>query len=210
MKAVITAAIGVGALLVLAPVLLYTFRRVATVEVSARHRVALLSAAATAITCVTAWPWVLTAVGVLIVILGVPAALVDAVEHRIPNMLSLPLAAGTGVALLVGALLTGASGQWWRALLGGAIWGGLLLLSFALTGDPGPGDVKLALSLGMVLNWWGWSWLIAGIALSYILAALLALAGLLSGRLRMRDSRIPMGMPMLAAAVAVATAAALA
>lgn len=60
----------------------------------------------------------------------------------------------------------------------------------------------------MLLGWLGWRWLLTGIVGSYLLAALFAGLGLLVKRWSLRDGRMPLVPPMLAATVLSATLAA--
>lgn len=109
--------------------------------------------------------WLLTApVGVLL-------ALVDLRVHRLPDVLTLPLAAATAVLLGAAALLPAAAGSWPTALLGGlALGAGYFLLFRINPSGLGLGDVKLAPALGAALGWYGWPVLVTG-----------AFAGLLYG-----------------------------
>ncbi|UMP06680.1 A24 family peptidase [Amycolatopsis sp. EV170708-02-1] len=173
------------------------------------HYIAIVTAAAVVGAAVAVWPPSLIAAGVLLVMLGVPAAAVDVVEHRVPDRLTAPLAAGMTATLVTAALIAGSATSLTMALAGAAVWGGVLLVSFLFTGDPGPGDVKLAPSLGMLLGSLGWQWLLTGIVASYLLAALFAGLGLLAKRWSLRDGRLPLAPPMLAATVLSATIAAL-
>ncbi|GAA4554294.1 prepilin peptidase [Amycolatopsis samaneae] len=209
MTALEHAVVGVGIGLALTPLTILIARATATAGLRRRHHVALAVTTAAAGAAVATWPHAAIVLGALVVVAGVPAATVDVLEHRIPNRLSLLLAVAAVLAVSFTAWLEGALAPWGRALAGGAIWGGLLLLSFLITATPGPGDVKLAPSLGMVLGWFGWTWLAAGIVLTYLIAALLGLAGVVAGRLRLRGGRIPLGPPMVAATLHAATAAAL-
>ena len=168
------------------------------------HYISIAAAAAVVGAAVAVWPPSLIAAGALLAMLGVPAAAVDVVEHRVPDRLTAPLAAG-----MAATLVTGSTPSLTMALAGAVVWGGVLLVSFLFTGDPGPGDVKLAPSLGMLLGSLGWKWLLTGIVASYLLAALFAGLGLLAKRWSLRDGRMPLAPPMLAATVLSATIAAL-
>lgn len=75
------------------------------------------------------------------------AAVVDVARRRIPNELSLGLAA---VGLLLAA--TGASGISLRASLAGFVAGFLLMLPGHVLGATGAGDVKLFAAAGAVLG----------------------------------------------------------
>ncbi|MFD8493301.1 prepilin peptidase [Amycolatopsis sp. NPDC059657] len=202
----VRAAVGAGIAIVMSPMLLQIVCYTATTVPSRRHIGAFVAVVAAAGACVATWPPTSITAGALLVVLGVPAATVDALEHRIPNRLSLSLAAGTAVALGAVAVIEGALPEWTRAMAGGAIWSGLLAASFLVTGHPGPGDIKLAVSLGMTLGWLSWNAIISGVVLAYLLAAVAGAIGLVTRRLCLADGRLPMAPPMLAATIATAIA----
>lgn len=88
------------------------------------------------------------ALGVTLVLLVVPAALID-LEHRIiPNRLT---AAGAVFALVIGLALDPA-GEPERLIAGAAAGGFLLLAALAYPGGMGMGDVKLAAVMGLFLG----------------------------------------------------------
>ncbi|MFD3330197.1 prepilin peptidase [Streptomyces sp. NPDC058701] len=109
-------------------------------------------------------------------------ALVDRAVHRLPDVLTLPLAAATAALLGAAAALPGAAGSWRLALLGGAALGGAYLVLFLVNpAGMGFGDVKLALSLGVALGWYGWGVWAAGAFLGFLYGALYGLALVLRG-----------------------------
>ncbi|WP_030774559.1 prepilin peptidase [Streptomyces sp. NRRL F-2664] len=109
-------------------------------------------------------------------------ALVDRAVHRLPDVLTLPLAAGTAVLLGLAALLPGSAGSWRLALLGGAALGAAyLVLHLVNPAGMGFGDVKLALSLGVALGWYGWGVWAAGAFLGLLYGSLYGLTLLLRG-----------------------------
>ncbi|MGW1515471.1 prepilin peptidase [Streptomyces sp. NPDC002287] len=115
----------------------------------------------------------------LVVLLG----MVDLAVHRLPDVLTLPLAAATAALLGVAALLPRAAGSWRGALLGGAALGAAYLLLFLVNpAGMGLGDVKLALPLGVALGWYGWGVWVVGAFLGLLYGALYGLALLLTGR----------------------------
>ncbi|MFE9477838.1 prepilin peptidase [Streptomyces spororaveus] len=107
-------------------------------------------------------------------------SLVDRAVHRLPDVLTLPLAAAVAAGLGTAALLPRAGGDWRPALLGGgALAGAYLLLHLINPAGMGFGDVKLALSLGVALGWYGWGVWAAGAFLGLLYGALYGLALLL-------------------------------
>ncbi len=80
-------------------------------------------------------------------------AIIDFAVHRLPDVLTLPLAAAVLLLLAVAAALPGSSGSWTSALLGSLILCACYFVLFLLSRGFGFGDVKLALVLG--LSWAG-------------------------------------------------------
>ncbi|MET9570744.1 prepilin peptidase [Streptomyces virginiae] len=109
-------------------------------------------------------------------------ALVDRAVHRLPDVLTLPLAAAAAALLGLAALLPGSAGSWRFALLGGgALGAAYLLLHLINPAGMGFGDVKLALSLGVALGWYGWGVWAAGAFLGLLYGSLYGLTLLLRG-----------------------------
>ncbi|MCF3962461.1 prepilin peptidase, partial [Streptomyces fuscigenes] len=126
--------------------------------------------------------------------------LVDRAVHRLPDLLTLPLAAAAPLLLGAAALVPGHGGSWSGALLGGLVLGaGYLLLLLINPRGLGFGDVKLALPLGCVLGWYGWPVLFAGAFLGFLAGALYGL-GLMVLRGAGRGTAIPFGPFMIAGA----------
>ncbi|MEV3871073.1 A24 family peptidase [Streptomyces sp. NPDC049906] len=124
---------------------------------------------------------------------GVLLALVDLAVKRLPDVLTLPLAAAALALLGAVALLPGHAGSWPGALLGALVLGaGYLLLFLVNPEGMGFGDVKLALALGAVLGWYGWGAVIVGTFAGFLLAALYG-AGLVLLRRATRRTAIPFG-----------------
>ncbi|MBX9396188.1 A24 family peptidase [Streptomyces sp. TRM72054] len=97
------------------------------------------------------------AVWLLITPVGVLLAVVDLRVRRLPDPLTLPLAAATPALLGVAALAPGHAGYWVSALLGALGLGGFYFLLFLINpGGLGFGDVKVAVGAGAVLGWYGW------------------------------------------------------
>ncbi|WNM29903.1 prepilin peptidase [Streptomyces sp. Li-HN-5-11] len=140
-------------------------------------------------------------VWLLVAPFGVLLALVDHRVHRLPDLLTLPLAAATAALLGLAALLPAAAGSWPTALLGGLALGAAYFVLFLLNpAGMGFGDVKLALALGAALGWYGWPVLIAGGFAGLVYGAVYGLALVVLGRAR-RGSAIPLGPFMLGGAL---------
>ncbi|WP_063749902.1 A24 family peptidase, partial [Streptomyces sp. C] len=128
-------------------------------------------------------------------------SLVDLAVHRLPDVLTLPLAAACAALLGAAALLPGAAGSWRLALLGGLALGASYLVLFLINpAGMGLGDVKLALALGVALGWYGWGVWAAGAFLGLLYGAVYGLGLLLSGRAG-RDQGFAFGPFMAAGAL---------
>jgi leader peptidase (prepilin peptidase) / N-methyltransferase len=133
--------------------------------------------------------------------LGVALAAIDVAVQRLPDPLTLP-AYPILIALLAAAAIAGHdAAALVRALLGGlALSGSYLLLALARPGQLGGGDIKLAGLAGLALGWLGWSTLITGAALGFVLAAIVGLVLLAARRVRL-DSAISFGPFLLGGAL---------
>ncbi|MGI5339769.1 prepilin peptidase [Streptomyces sp. CA-181903] len=139
-------------------------------------------------------------VWLLAIPVGVVLTGVDWAVHRLPDVLTLPLAAGTAALLGVVALLPASAGTWTGSLLGGLTLGGAYLLLFlAHPVGMGFGDVKLAAGLGCALGWYGWGVLILGGLAGLLLGSLYGIALLLT-RGAGRGTTMPLGPFLLAGA----------
>ncbi|MFJ3087493.1 A24 family peptidase [Streptomyces sp. NPDC086838] len=131
---------------------------------------------------------------------GVLLASIDHRVHRLPDILTLPAAGAAAVLLGLAALLPEHAGSWVSALLGGLVLGGFYLLLFLVNPDGmGLGDVKLALSLGAVLGWYGWAVVFTGGFAGFLFGAGYGLA-LVVLRRAGRKTGIPFGPFMIAGA----------
>ncbi|MFC8697328.1 prepilin peptidase [Streptomyces parvus] len=128
-------------------------------------------------------------------------AVVDRRVHRLPDALTLPLAAAAVLLLGGAALLPGHAGSWTSGLLGGLALGGFYLLLFLINPNGmGFGDVKLALALGVALGWYGWTVLFLGGFAGFLFGAAYGLALVLLRRAGRRTG-IPFGPFMAAGAL---------
>jgi leader peptidase (prepilin peptidase)/N-methyltransferase len=140
------------------------------------------------------------AVWLLLAPAGVLLAVVDLRVRRLPDPLTLPLA-GAALALLgITALVPEHAGEWTTALLGALVLGaGYLLLFLINPAGMGFGDVKLALTAGAVLGWYGWPTLILGTFAGFLLGALYG-GALVVARRAGRKTAIPFGPFLIAGA----------
>lgn len=163
-----------------------------------------VTAAVTALACAApataGGPHPETVVWLLVTPVAVLLALVDLRVHRLPDVLTLPLAAATAALLGLAALVPGAAGSWPTALLGGLALGAAYFVLFLVNpAGMGFGDVKLALALGTVLGWYGWPVLVTGAFAGLVYGALYGLA-LLVLRRGGRRTAIALGPFMIAGA----------
>ncbi|MFE7928308.1 prepilin peptidase [Streptomyces sp. NPDC057456] len=122
-------------------------------------------------------------VWLLLAPVGVLLAAVDLRVRRLPDPLTLPLAAAALALLGPAALLPEHAGDWTTALLGAlALGGGYLVLHLVNPGGMAYGDVKLALSMGAVLGWYGWATVMLGTFAAFLLGALYGGALAVAGR----------------------------
>lgn len=139
----------------------------------------------------------------VLAIIGVQLARIDAVHHLLPNRLVLPLLAAAIVLLTGAAVLHGSAENLLRGVAG-AVTMFVLYLFLALTSRNGlgMGDVKLAAPLGLYLGYLGWSHLFYGGALGFVAGGLASAFLLLKNRGN-KPKEVPYGPSMLAACLAV-------
>jgi leader peptidase (prepilin peptidase)/N-methyltransferase len=132
---------------------------------------------------------------------GVVLGSVDLLTHRLPDRVTYPAAAVCAAAFLVDAAVLDTWGALVRALA--ASGAALAVAGLGWLVSPrglGLGDVKLLGLLGLVLGWFGWGVLLAGVFLGLLAGALVSLVLLASRRVGWRTA-IPFGPPLLAGAV---------
>jgi leader peptidase (prepilin peptidase)/N-methyltransferase len=133
----------------------------------------------------------------------VVVTVIDLRTHRIPNRLTYPLTPALLALLVVAALLDGVPGAAMRAVLGGLVaFGVLLLLALINPRGMGMGDVKLAGFIGIGLGYLGWGHVALGLFAAFLGGGVIATL-LLVLRLRSRKDHIPFG-PWLALGALVA------
>ncbi|WP_327401605.1 A24 family peptidase [Streptomyces sp. NBC_01288] len=127
-------------------------------------------------------------------------ALVDLRVHRLPDVLTLPLAAATLALLGIAAALPADAGSWLTALYGGLALGATYEALYLINpSGMGFGDVKLALGLGTALGWYGWPVLVTGAFAGVLYGAVYGL-GMVALRRAGRKTAIPLGPFMLGGA----------
>jgi leader peptidase (prepilin peptidase)/N-methyltransferase len=121
--------------------------------------------------------------------LGVALAAIDIAVQRLPDYLTLPAYPVLIVLLVIAAITSHDATALGRALLGGlALSGAFLVLALVRPGQLGGGDIKLAGLAGLALGWLGWTAVISGAALGFILSAVVSLALLAARRTTLRSA----------------------
>ncbi|MET8074805.1 A24 family peptidase [Streptomyces sp. NPDC005303] len=142
------------------------------------------------------------AVWLLLAPVGVLLAVVDLRVRRLPDPLTLPLAAAALALLGAVSFVPEHAGSWLHALFGALALGvGYWVLWRINPGGMGFGDVKLALGAGAVLGWYGWDTVLLGTFAGFLLGALYGGVLVLVGRAG-RKTAIPFGPFLIAGAYA--------
>ncbi|EMY35350.1 Prepilin peptidase [Arthrobacter crystallopoietes BAB-32] len=134
-------------------------------------------------------------------VMGSLLAAVDARHQLLPNRLVLPFLIGAFILLGLAAAASGAWTQLLAGLLGGAaLFACYLLMALVKPGGIGMGDVKLASVVGLYAGYLGLNaWLL--VLLGAFLLNTLAILALMLARVLKRNSDIPFGPAMIAAAL---------
>jgi leader peptidase (prepilin peptidase)/N-methyltransferase len=139
---------------------------------------------------------------IFLAVLGVQLARIDVALHLLPNPLVLMLFAGGFALFLMPGLLNKQADDLLRAVLGAVIlFAGYLILGLISPGGIGMGDVKLAAPVGLYLGYLGWSQLLYGGLLGFILNGAVTVL-ILSRKSRKKASEVAHGPSMLAATAA--------
>ncbi|EGX61613.1 type IV peptidase [Streptomyces zinciresistens K42] len=142
------------------------------------------------------------AVWLLLAPVGVLLAVVDLRVRRLPDVLTLPLAAAALALLGLVALVPEHAGEWPTSLGGAlALGGGYFLLWYVNPGGMGFGDVKLALGAGAVLGWYGWPTVLLGTFAAFLSGAVYG-GALVVLRRAGRTTAVPFGPFLLGGALA--------
>lgn len=139
----------------------------------------------------------------LLAVLGVQLARIDVALHLLPNPLVLVLLAGGLLSLLLPGIFDRQSDDLVRAVLGAIIlFAGYLVLGLFSPGGIGMGDVKLAAPVGLYLGYLGWSHLLYGGLVGFVLNGIVTVIVL--GRKGVnKATEVPHGPSMLGALMAV-------
>lgn len=130
--------------------------------------------------------------------------LTDLDHKRIPNRILYPTTIAAVLLLTGGAAADAALADVPRALAGGVIYFGLLLIiALIARGGFGMGDVKLAFLLGVFLAFRSWDALWSGVFLAFLIGGLVSLLLLVTRRKGRKDA-IPFGPPLILGAWAAA------
>jgi leader peptidase (prepilin peptidase)/N-methyltransferase len=114
---------------------------------------------------------------------GMVLGAVDVAVHRLPTAVVYATAAGSGGLLAVAALTAGQPSRLVGGLLGAAAVGVLYLLMAVVAGTQiGVGDVRVAALTGLLLGSIGWSAVVLGALLPFVLALPLAVVHALTSR----------------------------
>lgn len=134
---------------------------------------------------------------------AVPLVFIDARVHRLPDVLTLPAAAGVFALLIVDAVAS----DRWEPLLSATICAAVATAVFVSMGlvlgsrGMGLGDAKLIVSVTALLGWWGWGAAFGAVFLGFLGAGLVGIVALATGRVR-REAHVPMG-PFFVAGAAI-------
>jgi leader peptidase (prepilin peptidase)/N-methyltransferase len=130
-------------------------------------------------------------------LIGVPLAMIDLAELRLPTALVLPLYPTTVGFLGLAAVIDGAYASMLRATIGMVILPAAYLATALVTrGGIGGGDIRLAGPVGFVLAWESWTAVIIGTVLAFIYANIAILARIANGGAN-RHTPVPFGPAML-------------
>jgi leader peptidase (prepilin peptidase)/N-methyltransferase len=141
---------------------------------------------------------------IFLAILGAQLARIDVALHLLPNPLVLLLLLGGFALFLMPGLLNKQADDLLRAVLGAVIlFAGYLILGLISPGGIGMGDVKLAAPVGLYLGYLGWSQLLYGGLLGFVLNGLVTVL-ILRRKDRNRATEVPHGPSMLGATAAAA------
>jgi len=147
-------------------------------------------------------PWPLAAAA-WVAVLCVALAFIDLAVERLPDALT--MAAYAGALVLIGvaaAVERDLVGFGWAAVGGVGLAAWYFVLWFINPSGFGFGDVKLGLSLGTVMGWYGWVAVVYGAAIGGLVGGVIAASLWVSGRVKRKDS-LPYGPFIMVGALAI-------
>lgn len=140
---------------------------------------------------------------IFLAVLGAQLARIDVALHLLPNPLVLTLLTGGLTLLLAPVLFSQQVDNLLRAVLGAVIlFAGYLILGLISPGGIGMGDVKLAAPVGLYLGYLGWSQLLYGGLLGFLLNGLVTVL-ILGRKGTNKATEVAHGPSMLGATAAV-------
>lgn len=124
---------------------------------------------------------------------------IDVVEHRLPDLLVLPLLLVLVVLTCLAGVVMHEPGRIGAAALGAVLVAVLFAVLFLVSpASLGLGDVKLAPSVGLLLGWHGWHVVVLGVLAILVLGCVHGLVEALRAR-RLRGVDIAFGPAMVLA-----------
>jgi leader peptidase (prepilin peptidase)/N-methyltransferase len=128
-------------------------------------------------------------------------SVIDLDHFIIPNHVIYPTLAVTAPLLVLAAAAGGTWGDLRNAAIGGvAGFGALFVIHVISPRGMGFGDVRLAGVIGMMLGWLGLRYIVLGLFLGFLLAAVIGIV-LIAARLKTRKDAVPFGPFMAMGAV---------
>jgi len=128
-------------------------------------------------------------------------SVIDLDHFIIPNRVVYPTLAVTAPLLVLAAAADGSWGYLRNAAIGGvAGFVALFVIHFISPRGMGFGDVRLAGVIGMMLGWLGLRYIVLGLFLGFLLAAVIGIV-LIAARLKTRKDAVPFGPFMAMGAV---------
>lgn len=135
-------------------------------------------------------------------VVGIMLGHVDAAQHWLPDVFTLPAYPLVGSTLITAAIATDGADDLLRAAAAGtAGFCGFGIL--AACGGMGYGDVKLAGLLGMAVGWLGWQQALVSVVIAFTLGAMWSVIGLV--RTAGQQRIFPFGPMMMLGALGAAT-----
>ncbi|WP_037324021.1 prepilin peptidase [Amycolatopsis thermoflava] len=143
----------------------------------------------------------------LVAVMGVPLAIIDWCEHRLPRALVLPQLAAMAVGFTAVSIVRTEPEPGLRALVASvALTAAFLALAVATAGGVGAGDVSLAAVAGAVSGWLGWPQVLGALVVALLLALCLVAIPAARGRDERGAAVVPFGPCLLGGTLAMVLA----